>query len=431
MNIEKLIYGGFGLGRNKNGKPVFVYKSVPKDDVEVETIEQKKSFEKAIIKKLVSPSEDRIEPTCPHFFECGGCEHQNISYQKQLYWKNEIFAETLRRAKIELIPDEIVAGNNEPFFYRNVIRFFMETDKNNKIFFSMHHYLYDQGNVEIKKCFLQSETSNTTLATLKDIINEKVEQKSSFWQLRIREGKFTGEFMIEIMTDNNDLPGRDIILSELKKIPSIKSIYHTYSYDRDLNDLTRNLIYGSPVIFEKIGNFSFQISPESFFQTNSLGIKTLYDTIKSLAEIKVSDTVLDLYCGTGTIGIYLSTLAKNILGVDNVKEAIKDARDNAKINKVYNSEFISDDAEKFLSKNKSKFDVIIVDPPRTGLNKNIIESICKSLPKKVVYVSCNPSTFARDIKHFEEFGWQLKKVQPIDMFPQTHHIECVGLIERI
>jgi 23S rRNA (uracil1939-C5)-methyltransferase len=235
--------------------------------------------------------------------------------------------------------------------------------------------------------------------------------------------------MVEIITQTEDLPEQKSLVEILKNIDGIKSVYHTIAPSKSLKQLKRRLIFGSPIIYEKIGKFTFQISPESFFQTNSLGVKTLYDKIKEYAAVSFGDNVLDLYCGTGTIGIYLSTLAEKVTGIEIIPEAVRDAKDNARINHISNCEFVSEDTDKFLFRNKNKFDIVIVDPPRAGLSKDVVKKISKMELKRIIYVSCNPATFARDIIEFEKYNLVLKKVQPIDMFPQTHHIECVGVIE--
>ena len=433
IKIEKLVFGGFGLGRQNDGKSIFVYKSVPGDELEIKLTEDKKNFAKGIIKKILKPSPYRIEPKCLYFDDCGGCEHQNMSYKDQLRFKEEIFIETLDRQGIKTKIEPIVAGSSAEFYYRNSIRFFFVTDSKNQVQFSRHNYLFEEGFVEIKKCLLQSETADIILEKLKEYINQNIEDKSTFWQLKIREGKFTGQFMIEIITKDYDLPNQQGIVESLKTIDSIKSIYHTIALGRSLKNLKRKLIFGSPIIYEKIGKYKFQISPESFFQTNSMGVENLYNHIKSYADIKMGDTVLDLYCGTGTIGIYLSAMAKNVIGVESVREAVTDAKDNAKINNIQNCEFICSDVEKWLS-NPSTVNsqplTIIIDPPRAGLTPAIIRKLSAVNCQRIIYVSCNPSTFARDIKEFEKYDIVLQKVVPIDMFPQTHHIECVGLLTK-
>lgn len=439
IKIEKIIYEGFGLGRDKNGCPIFVKKAVPGDELEIEIIKDKKSYKEGITKKVIKPSKYRIEPKCPYFNECGGCEHMNISYKNQLRFKEEIFTETMHRQKVNITPEPIIAGSDQEFFYRNSIRFFFLLDKDNNISFARHNFEYNKGFVRVEKCLLQSKTCNEILTKLTQYINQNVEHKSDFWQLKIREGKFTNEFMIEIITASERFPKKEGIVSTIKNIENIASIYHTIAPAKSLKNLRRHLLFGSPIIYEKIGKYKFQISPESFFQTNSLGVHTLYDKIKEFAEIRMGDDILDLFCGTGSIGIYLSTLAKKVVGVEIVPEAIRDAKDNAKINRISNCEFILSDVDKLFKKleiRNSKleindYEIIVLDPPRAGLNKDLIKTICKSNIPKIVYVSCNPATFARDIKIFEEYNYQLIKVQPIDMFPQTHHLECVGIIKKV
>lgn len=438
VKIEKLAFGGTGIGELKNGKKVFVKKTVPGDIVDVEITSEKKSFAQGVIKKLISPSDNRIVPNCPYFDHCGGCDHQNISYENQLKYKDEIFQEILSRAKIKVKPEKIIPTTNNEFFYRNSIRFFLIPDDNNQIALHRHksktncNDRFNLSYLSIKKCLLQSERSNQIAKTLVDFINKNIEKKHSFWQLKIREGKRTNEIMIEIITSSDDLPGEKGIIEVLKKIDGVKSIYHTIAPAKSLLNLRRRLIFGSPVIHEKIGSFTFQISPKSFFQTNSFGVKTLYDTIKEFADIKFGDEIIDFYCGTGTIGIYLATLAKKVIGVDCVPEAIRDANDNARINHVKNCQFICSDIIKFKILNLKFHDnsIIVIDPPRAGLPKKLISKLPTSSFKRLIYVSCNPATFARDLKLFKKQGIYAEKIQPIDMFPYTHHIEAVALLKN-
>lgn len=456
VKIDKLVFGGMGLGYFNNkpfagsrGKPIFVYKAVPGDQLEIEIIEDKKDFAEGIIKKVIKSSSHRIDAPCPYFDECGGCEHQNISYPNQLKFKEEIFKELIdksycsnevrtkddsSRSEPRTIILPIIAGSDHPFYYRNSIRFFFLEMRDGNISFARQHFRSDRGLIPIKSCLLQSETCNQILNDLTEYINANIDNKKSFWQLKIREGKHTGEFMIEIITTFEELPQKEGIVGVLKKIDSIKSIYHTVAPGKSLKKLHRHLIYGTPIIHEKIGKCTFQISPQSFFQTNSLGVKTLYDTIKDFANIQMGDNVLDLYCGTGTIGIYLSAMAKNVTGVESVAEAVRDATDNARLNKTSNINFFFQNTLEYLSSLQAtshNLQTIIVDPPRAGLDKKVIEKIARIEFDKLVYVSCNPATYVRDIKLFEKFGIKLIKVQPIDMFPQTHHLELVGLLHNL
>lgn len=431
VKIEKIIYEGYGLGRLPDGRPVFVWKAVPGDELEIIVQDDKKFYLKGKIRRIITPSDLRKNPPCPSFNECGGCQHQNLSYIDQLRCKEEIFRETLQRAKIntEILP--ILQGSNEEFYYRNVIRFFIKTDKQNDLVFAMHNVDYQAGLAQIEDCLLLSIESNKILEIFQNFVNKNVANKNSFWQLRLRHGKFTNQYMIEIITTSPQIPEEMGLVNILiRHFPNIASIYHCYSPNKDLRNQKRRLLFGSPVIFEKIGVYKFEISPESFFQTNSFGVKNLYEKIKEIADIQIGERVLDLYCGTGTISIYLSALAKEVVGVEIVEDAIKDAKDNAKINHAKNCQFFAQDAHEYLRKCKEDFDVIIVDPPRAGLTKDLIRRLGFTKFDRLIYVSCNPATFARDINLFYDQGIQLAKVQPIDMFPQTHHIECVGLLRK-
>lgn len=440
VKIEKMGFDGVGIGHLDDGRVVFIKKVVPGDIVEINLIDEKKDFAFGVVEKVITPSSMRIDPPCKYFYNCGGCEHQNISYENQLKIKEELVKESLARQKIDIDILPIIAGSNKGFFYRNSIRFFFLLDKNNQISFARHtqttsrQILNGRSHsilVPVNQCMLQSEKSNIILEKLRIYINEYIKHKTPFWQLKIREGKRTGDTMVEIITSSDDLPGEKGIVDVLKQVDGIKSIYHTIAPAKSLLKLRRRLIFGSPVIYEKIGSYTFQISPESFFQTNSEGVKTLYDKIKEFANVEIGNKVVDLYCGTGSIGIYLSTLAEKVIGIEVVPEAIRDAKDNVRINKIKNCEFICSDVAKWLKQNKKHgFNKIIIDPPRAGLNKELIFDICNLDFDILLYVSCNPATFSRDLKYFMEKGILPKIIQPVDMFPQTHHTELVAELTR-
>lgn len=478
--VEKMIYGGYGLGHDKNGRVILVKKSVPNDVLEIDIIKTQKTFVEGAIKEIKQPGANRITPPCPHFGWCGGCDYQCLSYENQLKIKEEIFAETLERQGIELKPEPILAADGhlgdkrsanltealsgKGVQYRNNNRFFFIRTENG-IELGRHNFL-TKTPAPIKECFLQSDKLNLILRKLRQYFSENDIDNNLLWQLKVREGVKTGEILVEIITTNHELPNKEEMVTAIKKVANVKSIYHTVAQNKSLLTLWRRLIFGSPVIYDKIGKFTFQISPESFFQVNTLGAETLYDVVKQYADLKPNQTVLDLYCGTGTIGIYLSTLAKQVIGIESVPETILDAKANARINHIPNCQFICFDVEKYLhglsssgllasrslnevrtreSRNlqpnfldpgshatgrdgNKKVDVIVLDPPRAGLSPNIIDSISETNFEKLIYISCDPPTFARDIVRFKEKGVVLVKVQPVDMFPQTHHIECVGLL---
>lgn len=428
IEIEKNIYEGWGLGTDSKGKKIIVKKSVPGDILDVRITKDRANYSIGVIEKIAKPSCDRKEPRCQHFDQCGSCEYQQLDYTDQLQIKQNIFAETFGRGAVRTNILPIISGS-APIYYRGNMRYGFLVDTENRIHISMHDYIENKS-FPIKSCYLQSELSNQISQGLANFINENIDDKQSFWQLKIRDSKQTGEVMVEIITACETLPSKSKLVNYLKTFPEIKSIYHTCAPAKSLKNVKRYLLAGSPIIFEKVGKYIFQISPDSFFQTNSLGVKNLYDKVKEFADVSIGDKVVDLFCGTGTIGIYLSTFAKEIIGVESIRSAVNDASANAKINKVLNTLFVCADVDNWLKSNKKELGnaIIILDPPRAGLSKNTIQIISSIKFKILVYVSCNPATFTRDVKLFKERGLQLDKVQPIDMFPQTHHIECVGVI---
>jgi len=432
LEIEKLIYEGFGLGHDENGRAIFVKKSVPGDTLDVEIVKEKKNYAEAKITKIIRASELRVNPKCPHFALCGGCDFQGIAYADQLKFKENYFKETLDRQKVETQILPILPSKSE-YFYRSTIAFkFIETD--GKISLAMYDYLDYRHLIPIETCFLQSETAINIMREVVAWANE-ITESSNLETLRLREGKRTGEYMVEIFTSAAQLEAKDELKSRLIEITGIKSIYHCVVVDKKKGDVKRNLIFGSGAITEKIGKYTFTVSPQSFFQTNGTNVEVLYDLIKKFADVKIGDRVLDLFCGTGTIGIYLSTLAKEVIGIEVNQQAINDAKANIRINKVLNAHFTQANIYDHQQLNNlaiEQFDLIVVDPPRAGLTHELIQQLSDFMDVKdfrLIYISCDPATFARDIKEFEKYGHQLKKVQPVDMFPQTYHLECVGLIQ--
>jgi len=426
IKIEKFASLGFGLGHLDDGRVVLIKKVLPGDVIEAEVIKTKKNLAFGSVKKIIKPSKDRIKPRCPYFDQCGGCDYQNISYAKQLELKQALVEESLVHNKVEIKAEKIIPGSEKQYFYRNSIRFeFRHTSDGLKI--ARHNYLDPDRPVVTDFCFLQSDFSNKFFGEVAELYNSLGYRGDDLWQVKIREGQKTGEFMFEIITTTNSLPYKKELIELIKKHPEIKSAFHTVTIEKNIYNLSRRLIFGRPIIYEKIGKFKFQISPESFFQTNSEGAEALYDKIKKFADIKFGDEIIDLFCGTGSIGIYLSTLAKKVTGIEVVPEAVRDAKDNAKINKINNCDFICSDVFK-LKISDFKFDnkIIIIDPPRAGLSKDLILWLSTFNFKTLVYVSCNPATFARDLKYFSEKGIIAKKIQPIDMFPQTHHVEIIS-----
>ncbi|OQA04211.1 MAG: 23S rRNA (uracil-C(5))-methyltransferase RlmCD [bacterium ADurb.Bin400] len=430
ITIDKLIYGGFGLGKAADGKIVFVPKSVPGDTVEVVPIAEKKSHTTAKITKIIDSSPHRTNPPCPFFDLCGSCDHQNIPYEHQLTLKNDIFREILLRQKIHLTPENIIStAAADSFQYRNSLRLFA-TKINGQVYFTRHTIEGYNSFVPINHCLLMTDYNNQLLAPILHVLNNHQNSTITLWQVRIREGIFTGESMVDFITIGSHLPEKDGLIKTLQQFPHVKSIYHTIATSKNLNHLSHKLLFGAPCIHEKVGKYIFRISPESFFQPNSRNIQTLYNVINNYAAPNQNDTLLDLYCGTGTIGIYLSNKVGKIIGIENSASAIKDAHYNAAINNISHASYHCGDVERILASKSFSADIVIIDPPRAGLTNKTILALSKINFQRIVYASCNPTTFARDVAKFREQNIHLTKVQPIDMFPHTHHIECVGLLER-
>jgi len=430
IKIEKIVFGGEGLGFRADGKAVLVKKSLPEDHLLVKTVSESKNYLKAKIVKVVTPSSLRKKPECPYFQLCGGCDLQQTDYQHQLQIKQAIIVDFFDKFKVEQkLLSPIIAGSSDQFYYRNSIRFEFKTD-NGKLVVGRHNYLDPKVPVITDYCLLQSEFSNFFIENLLKFLNQILtqEEKKIFWQIKIREGKALNEFMVELITEDNQIPKKDDLINFVKKFSKIKSFYHSIAPKKNIYKIRRKLLSGRPIIFEKIGPYKFQIAPESFFQTNSLGVKNLYDQIKKTAGLKIGDRLLDLYAGVGGISIYLSALCSEVVAVEIVSEAINDARDNARMNKISNIKFVCDNAENFIKKD-SHFDQIIVDPPRAGLKNSLIKTLIDKTDK-FIYVSCNPSTFFRDLQILTKGGFKLTSFQPIDMFPQTHHIELTARLER-
>lgn len=353
-------------------------------------------------------------------------------------FKEEYLQETLNRQNIRTIVLPIIKSDHQ-FDYRNTMTFKFFNDEG-EVSLAMHDYLDYRIYRPITTCYLQSETARLIMKSVVDWANSLTSSRSNLDQLRIREGKQTGEFMVEIYTKSSNLPSQGELKEFLTNIPAIQSIYHCFN-DKKRN-INRRLIFGAATIREKIGKYTFIISPESFFQTNGSNVKKLYDLVKEFADVQMGDRVLDLFCGTGTIGIYLSTFAKEVIGIEYNDQAINDARANAKINNIKNISFEQLDLNKEQFSNTTtrlpdgqvqQSNVVIIDPPRAGLTQKLINELSKLINFKsfrLIYVSCDPATFARDAVLLEKQGLKLKKVQPVDMFPQTYHLEIVGLFAK-
>lgn len=389
-----------GMGVAKFDRfPFFIEKLLPQEVAEVEITQLKSKYGFGRITKLIEASSKRINPICPHFDECGGCQIMLLDYADQLDFKHYTVNEILKSKTTNILGSPLDLG------YRNKMTFKVQKDP-----FSIGLYQTRTNRiVDIKTCYLQSDLMNKVLNFIKLTFFD-----DDFDELIIKQ-----TLHLELMIIFNGIRvNMDHIQTLVETFSDIKSVY--------VND---QLVYGNEMIIEQINHLKFRISPESFFQVNTLQTANLYQMILDLAKFNTNQTVLDLYCGVGTISLFVSQFVKKVIGVEINQQAIHDANLNKELNQIDNVEFIADDATRFLSNFHDTIDTVIVDPPRKGLTKQGIEDIIKTNAKQVVYVSCNPITLKRDLDLLSTY-YNIDEIHPFDMFPQTSHVECVVLMSR-
>jgi len=456
LEITSYASEGKAVGRYGN-MVVFVKGAVPGDVVDIRIIRRKKNYWEGVTEKVIIESADRTQPFCQHFGTCGGCTWQNLSYEKQLLFKENQVKEQLERiGRISDIPLQPILRSPETLFYRN------------KIEFTFHplRWLYDyeigkeiplsglpalgfhvpgkfDKVLDIEECFLQPEPSNAIRKAAKEIA---LKLKMEFYDPKKHEGflrnllirnNASGEFLVALMLKHEDEERRTAFLDELsERFPQIISLW--YVINPKLNDAWSdlNVIHykGKMFLTEQMEDLTFRIGPKSFFQTNTRQALNLYRIVREYAGLTGSETVYDFYTGTGTIALFLARQAAKVVGLEYVNEAVEDAKINAEVNNIGNAVFYAGDikqifSEEFMRK-EGRPDVLIMDPPRNGVHEDVLREVLKASPERIVYVSCNPATQARDVAVLSS-SYRLMKVQPVDMFPHTMHVENVALLEKI
>jgi len=441
IEVQDLGENGEGIGRI-DGFTVFIDGGVPLDRGIIKITKVKKSYGIGRIESLIEASPYRINPECSVAEECGGCQIQHIDYKHQLDLKKKKVEDSINRiAKLDNVVIHEVIGMEKPYRYRNKAQFPMGMDNGNTVI-----GFYKGGTHEIidtKGCMIQHSVNDDIIQIFKEIINEKglsiYDEKTGKGLLRhivTRVSYDSNELMIVIVTNGEELPySEEIIKAITIKLPQVKSIVQNIN-KRKTNVILGNInkvLYGKERIIDKIGELKFEISPQSFFQVNPLQTEVLYEKALEYAGLTGKEIVFDVYCGIGTISLFLAQKAQKVYGIEVVEAAIEDARRNAQINGINNAEFFPGKAEEILPKlyeEGLRPDVIVVDPPRKGCDERVLETIANMNPKRIVYVSCKPSTLARDLKYLNELGYKTLEVQPVDMFPHTYHVECIVLIKR-
>lgn len=465
--IQNMAFGGDGVAKYQ-GFTIFVEKGIPGDHLEISLEKISPNFAHAKIIKIITPSNNRIEPKCRYFGICGGCQFQHLDYKKQLEFKQQQVVDSFERiGKIKSPPVLDIIGCEDSYYYRNKMEFSFGYDENMKFTLGMHVPGRRYDIMDLEECFLQSELSVKIVNAIRELVKELgwlpyryMTNEGFLLSLYVRQAKRTNEVMVNLVTGENlpkncegfkklvevlvDLQRGNSQKEEnlgwsknLTEVPKIASIYwsKTISKRGSPKYFEETLLYGKKAITEKMilengDELAFKILPQAFFQVNTRQAEILYSKVLEFTLEKPSELIFDLFCGTGTIGLFLARHAEKVLGVELNESAIKSAMENAKQNNIFNVDFFVGDVSKVLKTVKEKPSLIVVDPPRVGLTEKLIEKINNFGAQRIVYVSCNPATLARDCGWLLEYGYVVKKIQPVDMFPQTYHIENVCLLER-
>lgn len=443
--IEDMGHEGEGIGK-VDGYTVFVKDAVIGDTVQAKIMKTKKNYGYARLMEIIESSPDRTEPLCPYARQCGGCQIQALSYEKQLEYKNNKIRNNLIRIggfSEEELHMEPIIGMEVPFYYRNKAQFPVGTDKEDNLVTGFYagrtHTIINN-----RKCYLGVDVNEQILNIVLDYMKkynvsayDETTHKGLVRHVLIRYGFQSKEIMVCLVVNGNRLPAADALVSELCTIEGMTSISMNINKEKTNVILGREVktLWGQSYITDKIGNVSYQISPLSFYQVNPVQTEKLYGKALEFAGLEGNETVWDLYCGIGTISLFLAQKAKQVYGVEIVPAAIEDAKRNAALNGFTNAEFFVGKAEEVLPEKYEKegiyADVIVVDPPRKGCEESVLDTMVKMQPKRIVYVSCDSATLARDLKYLRERGYQVERVVGCDMFPQSVHVECVTLLQRV
>ena len=408
-----------GLGIARADKLVIFVKGMIKgEEADVKIIAEKKNYSIGIIDKLIKQSPYRIKSACPIAYKCGGCDYRHIDYSYQLQLKKEVLINTFPEYKVnDILPCE------DPFYYRNKVQIPVADHK-------MGFYRkFSNDIVEFDDCLIESKIANEMIRDLKSLLLNTAKEKY-IRHILIKHGKGSGEVMLGFIVNDLSVDLNDICEEMVSKYPQIVSVI------LNLNDKKTNVIlgdeeiviYGRDFIYDDFAGIRVKVSLKSFYQVNHDQMIRLYDVARDLAEIDENKDVLDLYCGIGTISLYLSKYAKHMIGVEIVESAVRNAKDNAKLNGIENCDFVLADATKGMDPYLKEKDVVILDPPRKGVSKDLIASLKNNRIRKIVYVSCNPATLARDLELLKD-TYRIGEIYPVDMFPYTIHTECVTVLD--
>lgn len=450
VTVERLAFGGRGVAR-VNGFVVFVDGAAPAEVVRVLITRVKAQYAEGHVIEVLKPSTARVEPPCPYFGRCGGCKLQHISYEEQLRQKQSQVEETLQHlGGVQALSVQPILPSPEPWGYRNKMEFAIGRAPERGIAIGFHTPGDFRTVLDLERCLLQSDQLNAILEFFRRELDalatrepefavpyDPVSHEGVLRHLILRESKSSGQFLAALLTtDKNSRAIPELAQKLIRTFPTCRGFI--WGLNRGVSDVARmeekQFQLGEGWMEERLGDKRYRVSMFSFFQTNSRAAKALYDVVRGFAELSGREQVLDAYCGTGSIGIYLADAAKRVIGIEVVREAVWDARHNAQLNNATNCIFLAGEMREVLPTVPTivggKFDRVILDPPRGGMDKRSLKLLIGIGAPILVYVSCNPATLARDTATLVAAGYRPERVQPVDMFPHTHHVETVVKFRR-
>lgn len=439
VRIDRMSYGGRGVGR-VDGFVVFVADSAPGDLLRAKLASVKRSYAEAEPVRIDAPSPDRVAPRCPHFGPCGGCLWQHLDYPAQLRAKEAIVAESLRHlGGVQDVPLRPIIPNDTPWYYRNKMEFAFQPGGR----LGLHRRGRWDEIVDLHACFLQSPRTTEILNEVRAFVHatgltcyDPRTHQGLLRHLIIREGRNTGELLLALVTSTGDFPQASTLAARLAgRYPELTGLLWAVnpSHGDAVEVHGLHVLAGRPYIHERLRDLTFRLGLQTFFQTNTGQAERMIDLVRDYAAPGPEDHVLDLYCGVGTFALALAGRSAQVTGVEVMPASIEAARENAALNGITNTTFVAADARRFdqvLAGGRAP-DALVLDPPRAGAGTAVMRAVARSGARRVVYISCNPTTLAPDLRELLSHGlFTLRAVQPVDLFPQTYHVECVVSLER-
>jgi 23S rRNA (uracil1939-C5)-methyltransferase len=441
LHVDSLAYGGNGVAR-LNGFVVFVRRGLPGDTVRARVTKVKRSHAEALAIDVVEPSAKRVEAPCAHYPACGGCRFQDLAYEAQVEAKEEQVRDALRRiGTIAEPPLEPIIPAESEFFYRNKLEYSFTTTPAGPAL-GFHRAGRWDDVLEIEKCWLTTDLGNAIRNAVRDWAREErlepydqAEHTGYLRHLVVREGRNTGQVLVQLVTGAGERFDRDQFVETLRRFPEVRSIHWAANETpAEVTNLPTTLLWGDEAIEEELCGLRFRVRPNAFLQTNTAMAERLYGLVGEYAALTGGETVYDLYCGIGTIGLTLASRALTVWGVEVSEESVACALENADLNGISNAAFFAGETADALGELRDRAgdpDVVVVDPPRAGLSNKAVRRLGRLEAPRIVYVSCNPTTLAGNVKELAaSWGYTLERVQPVDMFPHTPHVESVSLLTR-